>query len=128
MLDHVRAYVEYQQSTGLDAIPRRPRSATRAGATEAVESAQPPVATAPPAPARAAAAAAADLFAAPGVRRAATLEELRAFLTSVLVAPARSRNWLRWVRPRSGDEAKPGPALVSKGEPATSSSTTSTGK
>src|SRR3954452_13402965 len=30
--------------------------------------------------------------------RGVTLEELRAFLTSVLVPPARSRNWISWVK------------------------------
>src|SRR5271169_363845 len=33
--------------------------------------------------------------------RGVTLEELRAFLTSVLVEPARSRKWLGWIRFRS---------------------------
>lgn len=71
MLDQVRAYIEYQQSAGLDAVPRPPRTAA-------------PMERPSPAPAAAApaktAAAAADLLAAPGVRRAATLEELRAEL------------------------------------------------
>src|SRR5207249_11822705 len=30
--------------------------------------------------------------------RGVSLEELRAFLTSVLVMPARSRNWIGWIR------------------------------
>src|SRR5437660_5720281 len=33
--------------------------------------------------------------------RGVTSEDLRAFLTSVLIAPARSRNWLGWFRPRA---------------------------
>ena len=41
--------------------------------------------------------------------RGVTLEELRAFLTSVLVTPARSRNWLGWLRSWTADRAKPGP-------------------
>ena len=52
--------------------------------------------------------------------RGVTLEELRAFLTSVLVRPARSRNWLDWVRSRTRDQAKPGPVAVAKADsPAT---------
>ena len=75
MLDQVRAYIEYQQSTGLDAVPRRPRAAAPAGRASAAPTAPP----AAPTPTKIAPAAA-DLFAAPGVRRAATLEELRAEL------------------------------------------------
>ena len=75
VFDQVRAYIEYQQSTGLDAVPRRPRAT-------ALEPPSPtplaPAAVTPP-PAKVAAVAA-DLFAAPGVRRATTLEDLRAEL------------------------------------------------
>ena len=46
--------------------------------------------------------------------RRVTLEELRAFLTSVLVSPSRSRNWLGWFRVRTADEAKPGPVRVAR--------------
>jgi diadenylate cyclase len=46
--------------------------------------------------------------------RGVTLEELRAFLTTVLVRPARSRNWLDWLRSRTQDQAKPGPVAVAK--------------
>jgi len=46
--------------------------------------------------------------------RGVTLEELRAFLTSVLVKPGRSRNWLDWLRLRTRDQARPGPVAVSK--------------
>ena len=45
--------------------------------------------------------------------RGVTSEELRAFLTSVLVTPARSRNWLGWVRSWTRERIKPGPAVVS---------------
>ncbi len=48
--------------------------------------------------------------------RGVTLEELRAFLTTVLVAPARSRNWVRWFRSRSADYAEPGPIHMTKAE------------
>ena len=75
VLDQVRAYIEYQQSTGLDAGPRRARAAAP------IERPSPAPAAAPTAPPPAeTAAAAADLCTAPGVRRAATLEELRAEL------------------------------------------------
>jgi uracil-DNA glycosylase family 4 len=85
VLEQVRAYIEYQQSTGLDAVPRRRRAATAARSTSPVDSPAPTpapkaraaAAAAPPAKA---AAAAVDLFAAPSVRRATTLEELRAEL------------------------------------------------
>jgi len=75
VLDQVRAYIEYQQSTGLDAVPRRPRAAAPVVRPSAAPTAPP----AAPTPTKIAPAAA-DLFAAPGVRRAATLEELRAEL------------------------------------------------
>jgi uracil-DNA glycosylase family 4 len=83
VLDQVRAYLEYQQSTGLEAIPRRPRiQGTAATPQIATRGSQPAAASAPdppppPTPAPHAGAAAPDLFVAPGVRRAATLEELR---------------------------------------------------
>src|SRR3954468_20552794 len=43
-----------------------------------------------------------------------TLEELRAFLTSVLVEPARSRNWIGWVRAWTKDRFRTGPVVVAK--------------
>jgi hypothetical protein len=46
--------------------------------------------------------------------RGITLEELRAFLTSVLVTPARSRTWLDWARFRPKVLAQPGPVAVPK--------------
>jgi hypothetical protein len=46
--------------------------------------------------------------------RGLTLEELRAFLTSILVKPTRSRNWPSWLRLRTQDQAKPGPVAVPK--------------
>jgi diadenylate cyclase len=48
--------------------------------------------------------------------RGLTLEELRAFLTSVLVKPTRSRNWMGWIRSRSREGAEPGPAAVAKAD------------
>ncbi len=50
--------------------------------------------------------------------RGVTLEELRAFLTSVLVVPARSRNWLGWVQSWISDRAKPGSVAVAKADSA----------
>jgi len=47
--------------------------------------------------------------------RGVTSEELRAFLTSVLVTPsARSNFWSRWSNFRSKERPKPGPALLPK--------------
>jgi len=59
--------------------------------------------------------------------RGVTSEELRAFLTSVLVTPAsRSRDWLRWVRFRSREQPQPGPVLLAKSEPPAATTTTTT--
>src|SRR2546422_908788 len=57
--------------------------------------------------------------------RGITLEELRAFLTSVLVTPAQSRNWLGWIKAWTRERAKPGPAAVAKADPPGAPSTTS---
>ena len=46
--------------------------------------------------------------------RNVSLEELRAFLTSMLVTPARSRRWLTWIKSWTGGDAKPGPVAVAK--------------
>jgi len=46
--------------------------------------------------------------------RGVTLEELRAFLTSVLLNPVRSRNWMSWLRSWTTDRIKPGPVAVAK--------------
>jgi diadenylate cyclase len=46
--------------------------------------------------------------------RGVTLEALRAFLTSVLVSPARARNPIGWLRSLTGERPKPGPAAVPK--------------
>ena len=57
--------------------------------------------------------------------RGVTSEELRAFLTSMLVTPARSRNWLGWIKSWTRERAKPGPAVVSHADtPETPSTTT----
>src|SRR5437667_817566 len=52
-----------------------------------------------------------------------TLEELRAFLTSVLVNPARSRNWIGWIRSWTTDRMRPAPVAAAKSEPAPASTT-----
>ena len=49
--------------------------------------------------------------------RGVTLEELRSFLTSVLVTPAaRSRNWMKWLKiwSRERPQPQPGPVVVAK--------------
>ena len=49
--------------------------------------------------------------------RGVTLEELRSFLTSVLLQPAKSRSAVEWVRSRMGERSKPGSAVVTRNEP-----------
>src|SRR5947207_8787587 len=57
--------------------------------------------------------------------RGVTVEQLRAFLTSMLVTPARSRNWLGWIKSWTRERAEPGPAVVSHADrPETPSTTT----
>ena len=56
--------------------------------------------------------------------RGVTSEELRSFLTSVLVTPARSRNWIGWVKSWTRERAKPGPAVVASTDAPESTSTT----
>ena len=51
--------------------------------------------------------------------RGVSLEELRAFLTSVLVQPAKSRRGVEWLRARFGERTKAGPAVITKTEPGT---------
>ncbi len=46
--------------------------------------------------------------------RGVTLEELRAFLSSVLVEPAKSRNLIDWLRAFPANQVKPGPAVITK--------------
>lgn len=48
--------------------------------------------------------------------RGVTLEELRAFLTSLLVRPARARSLVEWVRSRMTERPTPGPAVITKNE------------
>src|SRR5436190_8499006 len=49
--------------------------------------------------------------------RHVSLEELRAFLTTVLVIPAKSRTWVEWLRRWSAARAKPQPAVIHREEP-----------
>jgi len=49
--------------------------------------------------------------------RGVSLEELRAFLTSVLVQPTKSRRGIDWLRSRLGERLKAGPAVITKSEP-----------
>jgi diadenylate cyclase len=46
--------------------------------------------------------------------RGVTLEELRAFLTTMLVAPARSRSWMGWFRSQTAAQTEPGPIHMTK--------------
>jgi diadenylate cyclase len=48
--------------------------------------------------------------------RNVTIEELRAFLTSVIIRPARARTVLSWLRSFTTDRPKPGPAVITKHE------------
>jgi diadenylate cyclase len=49
--------------------------------------------------------------------RGVSLEELRAFLTSVLVQPAKSRHGVEWLRARLGERHKPGSVVITKDGP-----------
>jgi len=49
--------------------------------------------------------------------RGVTLEELRAFLTSILLPPAKSRHGLEWLRARLGERYKSGPPVITRHEP-----------
>src|SRR5204863_2299758 len=48
--------------------------------------------------------------------RGVTLEELRAFLTSLLVHPAKTRTLVEWLRSRLTDQARPGPVVITRSE------------
>ena len=50
--------------------------------------------------------------------RGVTLEALRAFLTSVFVTPAKSRNWIGWLRSWTTARVKPSPVHLAKTEAA----------
>ena len=49
--------------------------------------------------------------------RGVTLEELRAFLTSVLVQPAKSHSVIDWLRSHLSERYKPSSAVITKNEP-----------
>lgn len=49
--------------------------------------------------------------------RGVSLEELRAFLSSVLIKPERSRTLIEWVRSWTVDRVNPGPAVIAKSGP-----------
>ncbi len=46
--------------------------------------------------------------------RGVTIEELRAFLTSVLVNPVKPRNIVGWIRARLAERPNPGPVVLTK--------------
>jgi diadenylate cyclase len=48
--------------------------------------------------------------------RGVSLEVLRAFLTSVLVQPVKSRSAVEWLRARLGERHKPGPVVITQSE------------
>jgi diadenylate cyclase len=56
--------------------------------------------------------------------RGATLEELRAFLTSMIVNPARSRSWISWIKSWTKDRIKPQPVVLAKADSADANTTT----
>jgi diadenylate cyclase len=56
--------------------------------------------------------------------RGVTLEELRAFLTSMIVNPARSRSWISWIKSWTRDRIKPQPVVVAKADSPGATSTT----
>jgi diadenylate cyclase len=49
--------------------------------------------------------------------RGVTLEELRSFLTSVLLQPAKSHSVIKWIRARFSEPRNTGPAVITKNEP-----------
>jgi len=49
--------------------------------------------------------------------RGVTLEELRSFLTSVLLQPAKSHSVVKWLRARFSEPRNTGPAVITKNEP-----------
>ncbi len=51
------------------------------------------------------------------LEKGVTLEELRAFLTSILVQPQKARRIAAWLRSRSLLRGKPTPAVIAKTEP-----------
>jgi diadenylate cyclase len=48
--------------------------------------------------------------------RGVTLEELRSFLTSVIVQPEKSHGIVNWLRARAGERHRPGPVVITKHE------------
>jgi diadenylate cyclase len=49
--------------------------------------------------------------------RGVTLEELRSFLTSVLLQPTKSHSVVKWLRARFSEPRNTGPAVITKNEP-----------
>ena len=49
--------------------------------------------------------------------RGVTLEELRAFLTSLLVQPAKSHSVIDWLRSHLSERYKPSSAVITQNEP-----------
>jgi diadenylate cyclase len=57
--------------------------------------------------------------------RGVSLEELRSFLTSVLISPARTRTWAEWIRSLTAQRTKPGPAATAQNDPPVATTETS---
>lgn len=49
--------------------------------------------------------------------RGVTVEELRSFLTSIILRPARPNNLLHWLRSHLGERTNTGPAVITRREP-----------
>ena len=60
--------------------------------------------------------------------RGLTSEELRALLTSVLITPVRSRNWLGFIRSWTTGRLRSGPVVVAKTDSPTTTTTTGVAK
>ncbi len=60
--------------------------------------------------------------------RGVTSEELRAFLSSVLITPARSRNWMGWIRSWRTDHFKREPVVGVKSDAPSTTTTTGIAK
>jgi hypothetical protein len=56
--------------------------------------------------------------------RGVTLEELRAFLTTMLIHPAKARGLAAWLRSFFSERPRPGPVVVTRNEPAGTSPAT----
>jgi diadenylate cyclase len=56
--------------------------------------------------------------------RRITSEELRSFLSSILVSSSRPRKWVTWIRSRTVERPKPAPVHIAKNDPPAEASST----